>query len=224
MTAAELKNLVKKGEGLGLEFKKKADHPEKIVRELVAFANTQGGFLLVGVEDNGNISGLKFPEDEQYVIEAALSKYVKPELDLKFGIIPVGLGLSVLSIYVAEAKAKPCFWLADKEKEIFKAYVRHKDQSLKASKEMFQILKLRNKPHLARPFRLTEMERKLLGYLGENKEISIPQFCALVKMPGWKASKLFINWVMAGVLEIHPGEEFDLFSLSKSYSHFNMEV
>ena len=91
MTAAELKNLVKKGEGLCLEFKKKADHPEKIVRELVAFANTQGGFLLVGVEDNGNISGLKFPEDEQYVIEAALSKYVKPELDLIILIPKTGL-------------------------------------------------------------------------------------------------------------------------------------
>ena len=58
----ELRKLISKGEGLHLEFKRKALHPDKILRELIAFANSGGGILLVGVDDDKSIPGLKFPE------------------------------------------------------------------------------------------------------------------------------------------------------------------
>ena len=79
MTAAELKKLVLNGESQFLEFKKKADHPEKIVREMVAFANSEGGTLLIGVDDRGNISGLPFPDEDTYAMEAAISMYSKQQ-------------------------------------------------------------------------------------------------------------------------------------------------
>ena len=47
-----LRRLVSQGEGQHLEFKRKASYPDKIVRELIAFANSQGGTLLVGVDDD----------------------------------------------------------------------------------------------------------------------------------------------------------------------------
>ncbi|MDZ7649627.1 MAG: ATP-binding protein [Cytophagales bacterium] len=49
---------------LHLEFKRKAAYPEKIVRELIAFANTEGGTLLVGVDDDKSIPGVKYPDEE----------------------------------------------------------------------------------------------------------------------------------------------------------------
>ena len=52
MTLQEVKELAVKGEGLQIEFKKKAAYPEKIVREVIALANTQGGTLLIGVDDD----------------------------------------------------------------------------------------------------------------------------------------------------------------------------
>jgi len=57
MTLQEVKELAAKGEGLQIEFKKKAAFPEKIVREVIALANTQGGTLLIGVDDDGTVSG-----------------------------------------------------------------------------------------------------------------------------------------------------------------------
>ena len=75
-----------------LEFKKKADHPEKIVREMVAFANTEGGTLLIGVDDRGNISGLLFPDEDTFVMEAAILMYSKPALEYTLDSIPVGEG------------------------------------------------------------------------------------------------------------------------------------
>jgi len=218
MNLTELKSLVKRGESLHLEFKKKADHPEKIVRELVAFANTDGGVLLLGVEDNGNLSGLKFPDEDIYVMEAAFHLYAKPALPLRTEVIPIGSGLSVILFEVTSGHDKPYYWLLDKEKQIFKAYVRHKDQSLKASKEMFQILKFHPENQVKRPFQLKDLELKVLSFLGEKDSITMPELCTLAKIPTWKASKILIGWVKQGVLEINPGEDFDTYTLSDSFS------
>ncbi|MCK5704374.1 MAG: ATP-binding protein, partial [Cyclobacteriaceae bacterium] len=72
MKLPELEYLVRNGEGQLLEFKLKASFPEKIVKEMVAFANSNGGQLLIGVDDDGRISGLKFAEEDKFVIEKAI--------------------------------------------------------------------------------------------------------------------------------------------------------
>ena len=71
----ELKKLVSLGESQTLEFKRKAAHPEKIIREMIAFANMHGGILLLGVGDDKTLPGLKFPEDESHVVQEALKRY-----------------------------------------------------------------------------------------------------------------------------------------------------
>lgn len=83
MQLADIKRLASRGEGLTLEFKKKAAHPEKIVRELIALANTAGGILLVGVDDDGTVSGQKFIEDEVYVLEKAIKELIHPQLSFR---------------------------------------------------------------------------------------------------------------------------------------------
>src|SRR5688572_17090940 len=70
----DLKTLVSRGESSSLEFKRKASYPDKVVREMIAFANAQGGTLLLGISDDGEIAGLKHPEDDAYVIQQALRK------------------------------------------------------------------------------------------------------------------------------------------------------
>jgi predicted HTH transcriptional regulator len=61
-----LKHLVRHGEGQRLEFKMKVKFPEKIIKELVAFANSDGGHLFVGVADDGQIDGSKFVDEDQF--------------------------------------------------------------------------------------------------------------------------------------------------------------
>ena len=91
----ELKKLVSQGEGLYLEFKRKASYPDKIVREMIALANTKGGSVLIGVGDDGSIPGLKYPEDESHVILQAL-KSCKPAMAWKENFIPLGKSRKVL--------------------------------------------------------------------------------------------------------------------------------
>ncbi len=71
----ELQRLVAEGEGHQLEFKRKASHPEKNVRE-IAFANSEGGTILIGVDDDGALAGVKYPDEELLSVRQALQKHV----------------------------------------------------------------------------------------------------------------------------------------------------
>ena len=51
--------LLEQGENTHIEFKADAVRPESVAREIVAFANTFGGTLLIGVEDDGSLSGIE---------------------------------------------------------------------------------------------------------------------------------------------------------------------
>ena len=66
--------LIEQGEHQQLDFKFEVSDSKKIARTLSAFANTDGGRLLIGVKDNGNISGVR-SEEEYYMIEAASKMY-----------------------------------------------------------------------------------------------------------------------------------------------------
>jgi hypothetical protein len=214
MTSSELRKLIESGESQHLEFKKKADHPDKIVREMVAFANSGGGLLLLGVEDNGRISGLKYPEEDLYVMEAAILQFVKPALVYKTEMIPVGEGKFVLKYSIPDGSEKPYFWLSDKKNQKYAVYVRSRDQSLRASYEMFRFLCFKDP---VRSVAFGETEILLLEQLGKTQEISMKEFSRISGIGRKKVSALFIDLSCSGVLEIIPGEDFDLFRLRPAY-------
>jgi predicted HTH transcriptional regulator len=68
----DLRQLVRQGEGQQLEFKLKSNHPDKIMKEVVAFANSEGGKLLIGVADNKELIGLKYPDEDEYIISKSI--------------------------------------------------------------------------------------------------------------------------------------------------------
>ncbi len=57
MKIEELQLLIQEGEGLIVEFKEK--YTSKIVQDIVAFSNSKGGKILLGVSDDGQIKGEK---------------------------------------------------------------------------------------------------------------------------------------------------------------------
>lgn len=79
MTPEELKLLIAEGEGLSVEFKEK--YTPKIDRDLVAFANTTGGRILLGVRDDGTVMGEKLTNRLKAEIQA-LSRQCDPPLDI----------------------------------------------------------------------------------------------------------------------------------------------
>ena len=79
MDIREIKRLVKEGETDTLEFKRKANFPEKIVKEIVAFANTKGGKLFIGVDDDRSVTGVKNFSEDIYSLREAITHYCHDE-------------------------------------------------------------------------------------------------------------------------------------------------
>ena len=77
-----IRQLVSEGEHCHQDFKFEISDARKIARSLSAFANTEGGRLLIGVKDNGKIAGVR-SDEEIYMIEAAATMYCKPKVELE---------------------------------------------------------------------------------------------------------------------------------------------
>lgn len=211
MTIREIHALVKKGESETLEFKRKVAHPEKIVREIVAFANTSGGCLLIGVDDNGSIPGLKFAEEEAFALEAAVQKYCKPPIPIHPEFLPISEKKAIIKYSIASSTRKPHV-VKDADSNI--AYVRYHDKSIQASKEMREILRRQNKPKDIR-FSFGDREKILLEYLEEKGEITLEDFAKLVGIKKFYAAKTLILLVLAKVLTIEPQDGKDLYRLAE---------
>ena len=78
-----LLNLIQEGEHQQQDFKYRVADASKLAKSVSAFANTYGGRLLIGVRDDGHLSGVR-SEEEIFMMHQAAYKYCKPEASIKF--------------------------------------------------------------------------------------------------------------------------------------------
>ena len=204
----QLRKLVLQGEGQHLEFKRKASYPDKIVRELIAFANTDGGTLLIGVDDDKSIPGVKFPEEESVVIHSELKNHCRPGLAFHETVIPISEKKFVLQWRIPKSDKRPHFYVSNGARSSF---VRQSDQSIKASREMSEIIR-RSKSQKGTRFTYGEAEQKIIHFLDGQPAISLHEFSKLTGLNRYVASRKIIRLVLANVLKITPTSSGDQFS------------
>lgn len=202
-----LKHLVKQGESAHVEFKLKNNHPEKILREMVAFANTDGGILLVGVRDDREIVGLKFGEEDDFVLQKYIHSHITPPLPYQNERYILPNEREVLIYRIPSSPDKPHMVQFETEP---KAYIRVADRSIQASKEMREILKARRK-NIQVKFHYGDKEQKLMAYLGHYPTITREKFMEIAQINRKMASATLVRLVLANVLTIEPAETEDLF-------------
>lgn len=78
MRRDELFDLIKNGEDSGVEFKRDSILIQDLAKELVSFLNLDGGVVLLGVEDDGSISGTDRDSLEEWVATACRDKIAPP--------------------------------------------------------------------------------------------------------------------------------------------------
>lgn len=101
-----LSTLISQGENNAVEYKSAQVNPDSLARELVAFANTQGGVVLLGVEDSGEITGLPSGRNhEEWVMNIARENVI-PALDVSVTRL-VHEGKTVLLIQIPKGPDKP---------------------------------------------------------------------------------------------------------------------
>ena len=123
-----LKSLIDEGEHQQLDFKFEISDAKKIARTLSAFSNTDGGRLLIGVKDNGRISGIR-SDEEYYMVESAASLFCKPEVRFKSKDHTIE-GKNVLEIYIPPSTIRPVYAKDDHNR--WMAYIRVADENILA--------------------------------------------------------------------------------------------
>lgn len=79
ITKTTLLEIIANGEHSGLEFKRDVLQNHQLAKELVAFSNLEGGMVLLGVDDDGTISGLTRDNLEEWVMTACRDK-IRPAI------------------------------------------------------------------------------------------------------------------------------------------------
>lgn len=207
-----LRDLVRQGEGRYLEFKLKTTHPEKIIREVVAFANTDGGTLLIGIADDKTVQGLKYADEDEYLLVRALNKFCFPPISYSIERIPLPNERDVLMLRIPRSPTRPHYIIPDlNDPENKKAYIRVADKSVQASKEVREILKGERAERNVR-FTYGDKERALMHHLDQHKTITVDLFASLAGIPRKIASRTLVLLVLANVLEVHPDEMVDKYT------------
>ena len=78
MLPSELLTRLNQEEGAKLEFKRDDVRPETMAKEIVTFANMNGGIILVGVEDDGAISGIHRENLQAWLMDTVIGRHVHP--------------------------------------------------------------------------------------------------------------------------------------------------
>lgn len=206
-----IRQLILQGENVKLDFKKTISNAQKIAKTLVAFANNSGGKLLIGVADNGSISGVKAEDEEKYMINKAAHQYCRPALDPKFEEIYVDDKL-ILIVEIEKSNLKPHYALDENNK--WWVYYRINDKSILASKIMVDVLKLGDQEH-GQLISYSIYEEKLLNYLAVNEKITLKEYCKLTRLNHKKAQKIIVSLILTGVIEPHISEKEEYFRAVK---------
>jgi len=200
--------LIEQGEHQCLDFKFEISDSRKIARSISAFANTDGGILLIGVKDNGKIAGVR-SEEEIYMAEAAAQMYCKPTMNLEIHQWNEA-GKTVLEIIIPKLTDEICY--AQEFSGKWLAYVRVDDKNFAASPVHVRVWKRKLKAcptHIT----FTEKEKKLLDYLTSNPYINQVEFCRLAGINKKQSETILVNLIMLDIVEIFYTEQAVLYRL-----------
>lgn len=217
MTREVLRKLVDAGEGLQTEFKLKVTHPEKILKGVSAFANTKGGYILLGVDDTGKIIGLQESDQDAYLLQSYIERRMKPIPQYAIHFIPVSKTRQVVAFLIKAGIEKPFYVLPDATQEGGhpKAYIRLADQSIQASREVREWMKLKRKDRNLK-FQFGEKEKKLMEHLAESGQIDVSTLAKVAQIPKSVASRTLVLLTVCKVLHLTPKEGGgDLFTLAE---------
>jgi hypothetical protein len=197
-----LKKLIAEGENQQLDFKYCISDSRKIARTLSAFANSDGGRLLIGVRDNGSIAGIR-SDEEFYMVDTAVHLFCRPEITFTIKQHITG-GKTVLEVGVIKGDKRP--YQAKDENGKWLTYFRHGDQNLVANKVLLQVWRKETK-RTGVMVKFGKVENSLMDYLAKNGSISLSGFRKAARISSYKAVSILANLIIFKVLIMNASEK-----------------
>jgi predicted HTH transcriptional regulator len=207
-----IKSLIQTGENQHLDFKFEISDAKKIARTFSAFANSGGGTLLIGVKDNGRISGIR-TEEEIYMAEAAAHLYCKPAVNFKIRKWFVD-GRVVLEIEIPASASRPHF--AKNESGEPTAYVRVEDQNIQANQILVNFWKGEGKKRGVL-LNYGREEKILMNYLSEHQKVTLSRFIKIARTGRAQAEKILVDMMLLRVITIEITEKAVYYRLAEPY-------
>jgi len=214
MNRHELREIIASGESSTVEFKRKFTTIEKFAREIIALANTKGGYLLVGVDDDGTIVGVESEKEIQDVV-ATTEHSIVPDLSLSTEIVEIDFR-DVVVVRVPRSDNRPHRFVSDDPNERphdRKSFIRQGENSVEASREMVKVLEGQRPQATPITLSIGDRERRLFTYLERYGKASVNDFARLVNISRRRASQILVKLVRAGVLHINTDGGHDYFTL-----------
>jgi hypothetical protein len=197
VTVHPLFQLIAEGEHQRQDFKYCINDSRKIARSLVAFANTDGGRLLVGVKDNGRIAGVR-SEEEYYMVEAAARIYSRPAIPFEVQQWEVE-GKTVLEINVEASKQRPHF--AESDDKRWLAYIRKNDENILANNVLLKLWKLQNDA-VGLMFTYDQPRKVLVTYLEQHGSITLSKFSRVAQISRMNAEDILAEFLKMQCIHI----------------------
>jgi predicted HTH transcriptional regulator len=216
MNFHDVNAIIEEGEGFTVEFKRRISSAEKIARTIISFANTKGGTILFGVDDDGSIVGVESEKSEMELIEMAGRDFCDPPIQCAIDIVPFD-GRDVIVCHVAESASKPHYYLGDQDRlngDNTRVYIRVNDNTMMASREVVRILENENPAAPPLKVAIGENEKRLFTFLEEHKRVTVREFGRLVNISDRRASRILVRLVRAGVIRIHTHERDEYYTLA----------
>ncbi len=203
-----IEKLIEQGEGLHLDFKFEISDMAKIARSLVAFANTDGGKLLIGVKDNGTIKGVK-SEEEYYMIDNAATHFCKPAVNFSSKEWSIR-GKKVLEISIPASSKQP-HRAPDKDGH-YKAFYRYKDENLLATGVQMKVWRKINSTNNI-SVTIEGAYKRILEYLEKDESVTVAKFQSLAGISKHEAEEVISDLMVMDVLEMNISEKDHSFTL-----------
>ena len=197
--------MIDEGEHQHQDFKLRVDDPLKIAKTLTAFANTEGGRLLIGVRDSGEVAGCNV-EEEFHMLQCAAQMHCKPEVAFESQVWKHGY-LSVLEIKVPRSPQRPHYVelperaeQTGKSKNRWQAFLRKDDKIHKASPVMIKVWQYEMRMDRSE-FRYDEYVGRLFKRWREGQQLRFPQVARTARMEFEDAEDLLALLTVWGIVE-----------------------
>lgn len=191
-----LVKLIAEGEGQSLDFKKTISSARKIARTLAAFANTHGGSLLIGVKDNGKVTGVRSGEEEVYMIDSASKIFCKPEVKYVY-VQHDYKGLPVVQVIVPKGLQMP--YKAQTDDGEWKTYHRLFDHTVLASSVMNEVL-IRQAKGLGVQVKFAEVETNVLKSLDVQGRCTLDALSDRTGIKRYQLTPILASLIQAGLV------------------------
>lgn len=203
-------SLIEEGEHEHQDFKFAVSDARKIARSLSAFANNDGGRLLIGVKDNGVIAGVRNEEDI-YVVEQAAGMYCVPPQEIHVTAFKTEGGLTVMRVEIDRAPVRPVH-VKEQGGEL-KAYYRVRDENIVAPQLMVKAW-ITASSDSGTIVEITPAGRKLLEMASANEGVTLEQFMVSAHVSQLTAEELAVSLYGMGLIDfVYTGHHFTLKTL-----------